>query len=490
MKQVELSIPSELLKQFCYLIVDKMGLHFPPEDWKNLARKLDLVTENLGFKLPEDCLKWLISHPLSKEHLDVLAKHLTVGETYFFREKSYLNALKDKIFPEIIYRRQKAGDLFLRIWCAACCTGEEPYSLAMLLHQLLPDLKKWKITIVATDINIDFLAKAKKGIYKEWSFRATPKEMKDRYFFKVADGFQILPEIQEQVTFNYINLADPLSLSLLSETCHLDLVVCNNVLIYFTQDKIHQVLSHLSHALVEEGWLVVSAVEVPFVNQPDLISKIVGEANLFQKKRKLTLSTSFIEQSRPPLTIQSAPSLTTLNKNPSSSFKKLAYYEELYQAQSYDKLISELKEEASKWPIISLNENEIVKKSTLLAKSYANKGQLKEAKYWAEHVIKIAKLEPQGYLLNATILQEMNLAVEAIELVKKALYLDNSNPLSYYLLGHLMQQKNKNKEADHNFCIAKELLQKRDKDDNLEGMDEMTVSKLQKMLTLSHKELK
>jgi chemotaxis protein methyltransferase CheR len=149
-----------------------------------------------------------LAAPLTKTHLQVLASHLTVGETYFFREKKTFEILTASIVPDLIRNRRGCGQR-LRIWSAACCTGEEPYSLAILLHQIIPDFTDWHVTILATDINERFLQKAAAGVYGEWSFRESPAGFKERYFHRTADGrHAILPEIKKQVIFVMAPLKD------------------------------------------------------------------------------------------------------------------------------------------------------------------------------------------------------------------------------------------------------------------------------------------
>ena len=128
--------------QLTELIAERMGLHFPRERWGDLQRGLAGAAQELGFEDAAACVTCLLSAPPTKAQLQVLASHLTIGESYFFRDRQTLEAFADNILPELI-RARRGRDQRLRIWSAACCTGEEPYSLAILLHQRLPDLREW-----------------------------------------------------------------------------------------------------------------------------------------------------------------------------------------------------------------------------------------------------------------------------------------------------------------------------------------------------------
>ena len=161
-----------LLGRLSEFIAARMGLHFPQERWGDLANGLALAAGEHGLQDAEEYAQWLLSAALTRREIEALASHLTVGETYFFREKRSFEILEDEVIPELI-RVHGSGDLRLRIWSAGCCTGEEAYTVAMLLDKMIPNLFDWNVTILATDINPKFLESASRGIYGEWSFRAS-----------------------------------------------------------------------------------------------------------------------------------------------------------------------------------------------------------------------------------------------------------------------------------------------------------------------------
>ena len=141
-------------------------------------------------------------------------------------------------------------------------TGEEAYSLAILVRQLLPDWQDWNVTILATDINERFLQRAAAGIYGEWSFRESAAGFKERYFTPTSNGrFAIAPEIRNCVRFAHLNLAEDGLLSLTSDAHGMDIIFCRNVLIYFTAPHARKLAENLHHSLAEGGWLAVSPSE-------------------------------------------------------------------------------------------------------------------------------------------------------------------------------------------------------------------------------------
>ena len=138
------------------VISERMGLYFPEDRWPELAENLKKASQALGFADPDGCVSQLASQELTLRQIEILANHLTVGETYFFREPASFDLLEREILPALIAKRRGLGQT-LRFWSAGCCTGEEAYTLAITCLRTLPDIAHWNISILATDINPRFL---------------------------------------------------------------------------------------------------------------------------------------------------------------------------------------------------------------------------------------------------------------------------------------------------------------------------------------------
>ncbi len=240
----------------------------------------------LGFADVEALAQNLLSTPITKDLLEVLASHLTVGETYFFREKGIFEVLEWQILPQLLASR-RSGNRQLRIWSAGCASGEEAYSIAMLLHKILPDIRDWQITVLATDVSQRALQKAELGVYNQWSFRGTSTWLVEKYFTRVkGDKWKILPWIKEMVTFSYLNLATDPFPSRINNTAAMDIIFCRNVLMYFTPVVIDRVVENFSGALVEGGWLMVSPAECSLLRGFCLSACPQPGAIPFQKRRQ------------------------------------------------------------------------------------------------------------------------------------------------------------------------------------------------------------
>ena len=233
------AIPDDLLSKLCESVSSVIGMNFPRERFCDLERGIRSAADEFGFKDAESCIQWLITSPLTKKQIEILASNFTVGETYFFREKRIFEVLEEHILPDLI-RLRSNKEKYIRIWSAGCSTGEEPYSIAILLNKMIPDLVDWNITILATDINPRFLQKATEGVYSEWSFRETQGCIR-KYFKKTKSGFEISPDIKKMVTFFYHNLAEDTYPSLLNNTNAMDIIFCRNVMMYFSLDMLYKI---------------------------------------------------------------------------------------------------------------------------------------------------------------------------------------------------------------------------------------------------------
>lgn len=180
---------------------------------------------------------------------------MTTNETFFFRDKVPFDIFKDNLLPR--YIKDRSSSRRLRIWCAASSTGQEPYSIAMLLNEASARISGWQVEIVASDISADVLQKAKDGVYTQFEVqRGLPPEFLSRYFTQVGDNWQISQQIRSMVDFREVNLIHDFS-----SLGQFDIVYCRNVLIYFDLPTKVDVLARLAKALAPDGSLVLGASE-------------------------------------------------------------------------------------------------------------------------------------------------------------------------------------------------------------------------------------
>jgi len=437
----------------------QMGLHYPQERWGDLDRGITAAAPAFGMASAEACARWLLSAPLTRNQIEILATRLTVGETYFFRDKRSFEVLEERIFPELL--RTRAGtERRLRIWSAGCCTGEEPYSIAILLARMIPDLRDWNISILATDIDPDFLHKASLGIYSDWSFRDAPPGVKAGFFRQTREGrFEIAPRIKALVSFAYLNLAEDAYPCVGNGTNAMDVVFCRNVLMYFEPARAKQVVQKLGRSLLEDGWLFVNPVEIPHVALPQLVPIHFPGAIVHRKDSNPRANPLAAE--RIPV---AAPSDLHIGKKPTLALQPEPRKEVEAPAQTpYQKAAALYGQgryaEAARQTLAMLSENSSdAVAMALLARAYANQGRLTEALEWCEKAVAADKLNSGWRYLLATILQEQDRAEDAAAALRRALYLDQNNALAHFVLGNLIRRQGKVKDSERHFRNALSIL--------------------------------
>ncbi len=191
--------------------------------------------------------------------LQEIVDAITTNETRFFRDSGPFDLLKFKILPELVAVRKPdyTGRIPIRIWSAACATGQEAYSIAIMIKESLGDLSPFRVTLVGSDISEQALAKARKGMYSKYEVaKGMPETLLKKYFTPCPNGWQIRSDIQSMVRFESVNLTLPIKASK-----KWDVVFCRNVAIYFQQEQRKQLFERLADVLKFDGYLVAGASE-------------------------------------------------------------------------------------------------------------------------------------------------------------------------------------------------------------------------------------
>jgi chemotaxis protein methyltransferase CheR len=443
------------------VIASRMGLHFPRERWPILGRNLASAAREFGFQDMNGFIQWLLSAPLNKEQMEILAAHLTISETYFWRESKVFTALTDFILPELI-RSKKKGEKSIRIWSAGCSTGEEPYSIAIALHKTIQKIEDLNITILATDINPRALDKAIAGIYGAWSFRNSPAWLKSSYFHNKEDGqYEIIPEIKKMVTFTCLSLVE---MSAISNTSLMDIIFCRNVLMYFTREWVTKISQDLFHSLSEDGWFVVSSSELSSQVFPQFTPVNFPGAVLYRK---------------------------TINGS-AHSLSSIAFLKEDLQSFQPLKLSAAEAQPIQLLPAIAsakagLQQPQAIPEETSADKIFAirllaNVGHLSEALSLCNKAIASEKLAPGLYFIRASILQEMDKTSEAIASLKQAIYIDPDYIMGHFTLGNLFFRQGNAKNAKRCFNNVIDLLERFKNDDILAESEELSVKYIREII--------
>ncbi len=442
------TIDRALLAEVSALVAGRMGLDFPEERWPDLARGLGTACKEMGFEDPGELALLLTTSEITVRQIETLASHLTVGETYFLRDPGSFEILEQEILPPVIARRRGAGRT-LRLWSAGCCTGEEAYSLAITCARALPDIREWNVSILATDINPKFLKKAEAGIYSEWSFRGAPGWLRER-FFSPARGREhaIYPEMKRYVHLAYLNLAEDAYPSLHNQTNAMDVILCRNVIMYFTPDHQRRVVAALHRCLVEGGCLLVNPAEASTSLFQMFDMESIGGVTLYRKaSRPARVGPAWVAAIAPVVPI--APVVEDEPVAPTAPAPPIQPFQ------------------------VPRRENPLV-----MARKHADQGRLEQALASCEDAIQADRTSPAAHFLRAAICQELGRTDEAIASLGKVLYIDQDFILAHHVLGGIYRRMGKQKESRRHLDVTIALLAARGRDEIVPESDGMTAGRL------------
>jgi chemotaxis protein methyltransferase CheR len=249
-----------IFKKFRDFIYEQCGISFTENKKYLLEGRVGKRLEARGIGTFEEYYTMILSgSALAREEMPSLFEVVTINETYFFRNPPQFEALETVILPEILQAKQAAGSKKLRIWSAASSSGEEAYTMSMLiLERIKPQFPGFQFEIVGTDINTAVLEKARQGIYKEYSVRNMPAQYLNKYFTQEGDKYIVSPEVRNQVKFLCVNLYDTPTMRTINS---FDVIFCCNVLIYFDTPAKQQVVANLYDALNKGGYLFIGYSE-------------------------------------------------------------------------------------------------------------------------------------------------------------------------------------------------------------------------------------
>jgi chemotaxis protein methyltransferase CheR len=369
------------------------------------------------------------------------------------------------------------------------------------LHQIIPDLQDWDVTILATDINERFLQKATAGVYGEWSFRKPGMEFKQRYFEKAEKSrYAIRPDIKRLVSFAPSNLVEDVFPSEVNDTHAMDVILCRNALMYFGSPQAKKVVAKFRASLVPDGWLVLSPSEgsqalctgfVP-VNFPGVIlyqnreagpglerfrvsARIEGSARLFVPETAPRLSCVPGGPDAQGLATCAAPALEDLagvESLPGRGAAAHALCLEGRYAEAADHLLNS-------WGSHDPHHARVL---PLLARGLANQGKLEEALEWCDRWLGLDRLDTSAHYLRAVVLQELGESVRARHSLQRAIYLHPDFVMAHFALGNLARSCGQANGAVKHFANTSHLLRDHHADDLLPESDGLTAGRLREIV--------
>lgn len=419
-------LSSNITDQISALVAERLGLSMHIQTRDALDDMFNtLVTGSISDYL-EALRKSSVTDPIWQALIDAL----TIGETYFLRDRAHFHMLREHILPDLLKKR--AGTRTLSIWSVGCATGEEPYSLAITLAEILPEYRDWTLNIVGTDINERALRVARHGIYRKWAFRHTDHDFQARYFDATADGLMIQPEIQQIVRFQQANIFTE------SMPSTYDLILCRNVLLYFGSEAAGRAEHILHAALAEGGWLMLGHAEAIRHTRERWVTNLFPGAPIYHK------SSAYADTTRKTLAQQTYQRKTLTQEVVAIDPEKPLYaaaIQALYakavkalHAEDYDAAEQHVRE-------LVAAASEHAPGRVLLACILANRHEMTDAHAQLDAALYINPLLADAHYLRAVLLTEEGKPDDSYSALIAALYAQRNHPLASFMLGNLHAQR-------------------------------------------------
>ncbi len=393
-----------------------------------------------------------------------LVNALTIGETYFLRDRSHFHLLRTRILPDLIKARRRNNNLHLSIWSIGCATGEEPYSLAITLDELLPDIQNWRINLVGSDINARSLHTARLAIYRKWAFRHTDLDFQGHYFDPTPDGLLLKPHIQKMVRFRHENILDKQS-----GLPHVDVILCRNVLLYFTHTHTHNAEELIFNSLIPGGWLLLGHAENIQYDPKRWITHIYPRTLAFQRPERQHLNSDGNLHIHTRQT-QVVPAVG--HKAPTNLYDDSI---RALQKENYDHAETLLDQLLAAHP-------DHASAHTLKAYVLANRHEFEQSRDEINIALEIDPLLADAYYLRAMLQLENDDPISASETLRSALYCQRNHPLASFMLGNLHAQSGQFIKANSYWENSKRAIMMLTPDSPVSDISNISVHQLNNMV--------
>jgi chemotaxis protein methyltransferase CheR len=516
---------------FQELLKETSGLFFEESRNQSLHLALWQRLQHRGYDSYREYYNLLKFHPEGRLEIRELLDLITIGETYFFRNRAQFDVLMKFVLPEIMRRKVDSGDKWIRVWSAGCSGGDETYSIAMAMMEVLPSYEEWRISILGTDINRNALVCANEAVYGEKHIGHLPKTYLGKYFKVRGTTYILNTNVRELARFEYHNLAkDPFIHERMQD---LDIIFCRNVIIYFDAETTQRVIENFYHSLAQDGYLFLGHTETlwqitdkfervefpqtfiykkrlspvhqdamkPFIAVPEIVIEgmtlSTAPIPAFETEGKnnpsgSTLSDSppsgwgvdgctFIKETDIEKSFFQQESGAGLQETPypRDDFEKPPYAREKVDS-AYKEATPRLEEMKDQTPLSSPNrmiEQDKNHLRTYLTRAtiLANEAKYKEATDILGKIIEVDNLSVEAYYLLGVLSYKRSNLDEAETQFRKVVYVDPNSVLAYFNLGNLYLYQRKFLEAAREFKNAIRLLERRPKDEQIRFCEDFTV---------------
>lgn len=437
------------------MIEARFGLAFPDSQLPVLERKLERALRDLRLETFGEACRHL--EGLAPSASSPLVEALTVGETYFLRNREHFEALRQKVIPELLAKMDRAAPLV--IWSAGCSTGEEPYSLSMWFYEHFPELWRTRLRIIATDLNGQSVRKAGEGVYSDWSFRHVEEYWRTKYFHPSGKSRAFDPSLRSPVSFRVHNLLDDhLPEGLTPQGAAV--IFCRNVFIYFMANTSARVLKLFRTALTPEGVLFTGHAE---------------SAVVLSTWRALYFTGTYYY--RPPASDQpvptAEPALPVVRSAPPAS------------------TCSPVRVPVASRPALAVDRPAGSAAGSTIrdVRAASNAGRHEEARRMLDDLMRREKTSVEGHLLQAMVAEQLGDSDGALGALRRALFLDKKLVVGHYLMAVLNERLGRQDDALRKYSTVHHLLGSARDGDLLPLSEGLTAGRLRELTEARLQEL-
>ena len=430
-----LSLSDEEFGELAGLLHRTAGLAFDDTRRDSLGYSVNERMRASGCASVADYLR-LLADPAGASERQALLDEVTIPETHFFRNPPQIRALRQHVLPELM--RQAAGRRRLRIWSAGCSTGEEPYTIAMLVRELIPANAGWDVKIIATDISTRALSAAKAGRYRERSFVMTDPIDRQRFFVLDAESraYVVRPEVRDLVEFRHHNLVADQPPFAAGEA---DLVLCRNVTIYFDRDTTKRLMARMHTTLRDGGYLFLGHAETLWQISSDFSLVSLGDAFLYRRQPEGGERRQVLPDRRTEDELR--PTKADRRRGPTDR-RRLAIPRRRVENDRTD-------ETTATQPVRPDGPDPLI-----AVRSAVADGRYDEAADLAAEVVAASPLRSEAHYLHGLALGNLGRDAEALVVLRKAVYLDPSDGFAHFLLGGALERLGEHVAASRSYRAA------------------------------------
>ncbi|MNQ32333.1 putative biofilm formation methyltransferase WspC [compost metagenome] len=484
MQRTEARCSPRLLAALNHKVHQHLGMDFSGPRGGDLLRRLQLLALELQVADLESWLQQLAFADWDAALVQTLIPAFSVGETYFRRDAEALDWLAVNHLDPLLARRRQAGQRRLRLWSAGCCTGEEAYSLLFLLDRLLgAERDSWTLELLASDINAAFLARAEQSLYGANAFRRNEAAFRSQHFEAEGRLWRVRPAWRGRIRFIQYNLADGLHACPMQGA---DLILCRNVLMYFSPTRAASVLHRLLGCLDRDGLLLLSAVEAGIATQAGFngfwagcnyaLSSSAGSAtvpalatvpaNVAARQDSSPATTTSVAGGQAPGPRRAEPAVVDRVwprvDRADAGAPSEGFWQQAHRSLDAGEYAAAREALLAYLACAGLSHAQQHQACLLLARSWADQQHIDEAQDWLQRALLLDPGSLMGYWLQALLAQQSGDIPAALLALQKVLYLDPGFILGYFLQARLLRVQGRGQASDKALQVCRQLLGEQD----------------------------